>query len=415
MDEALQKVLNRLTDAALNRSILPVEGLTGPVCRIRGRECIVLCSNDYLGLASDPRLGEAARKAIDREGFGAGAARLVSGSKRAHHELEDALARFKGTEACLIFNSGYMANVGVLPALAGPGCAIFSDALNHASIIDGARLSKAEIQVFRHSDPEHLEGLLSEHTKGSRPQKGEDARPVRRLVVTEGVFSMDGDVSPLDRIAPLARRSGASLMVDDAHGTGVLGEGGRGTAAHLGVDHLIDVKMGTLGKALGAFGAYVCGSRTLIDYLINTCRSFIYTTGLPPSVAAAAREALRLLETEPERRERLHRNVSFLRENLRALGFNVRRDPTPIVPVIVGDARNTMKLAEDLLARGVLARGIRPPTVPEGTARIRVAVSAAHETPHLERALEAFESAGRSLGLLGGIVPSPATSGSPHG
>ncbi|MEE8111057.1 MAG: 8-amino-7-oxononanoate synthase [bacterium] len=410
MDEALQKILNRLRDAGLNRSILPVEGPTGPVGRIGGREAVVLCSNDYLGLASDPRLAEAAKKALDREGFGAGAARLISGSKEAHHDLEEALARFKGTEACLIFSSGYMANIGLLSALSGPGCLVYSDALNHASIIDGARLSKAEIQVFRHCDPDHLEELLSRESQNPSPSMPQDGRPVRRLVVTVGVFSMDGDVSPLDRIAPLARRLGASLMVDDAHGTGVLGEDGRGTAVHLGVDDLVDVRMGTLGKALGAFGAYVCGSRTLIDFLINACRAFIYTTGLPPSVAAAAREALRIVETEPERRERLHRNAAFLREGLRSLGFDVRQDPTPIIPVIVGDAQTTVRFAEELLERGIFARGIRPPTVPEGSGRIRATVSAAHETSHLERALDAFETTGRSLGLIGGKVSS--TSGS---
>lgn len=407
MEEALRKSLDRLREAGLLRSILPVEGPTGPAGRIGGRECLVLCSNDYLGLASDPRLAEAAKKAIDREGFGAGAARLVSGSKAAHHELEEALARFKGTEACLLFTSGYTANLGLLPALCGPGCVLFSDALNHASLIDGSRLSRAEVRVFRHNDPDHLEELLSEAARDPSLRPPEEGRPVRRLIVTEGVFSMDGDLSPLDRIAPLARRYGAALLVDDAHGTGVLGEGGKGTASRLGVEGLVDVSMGTLGKALGAFGAYVCGSRTLIDYLINTCRSFIYTTGLPPAVAAAAREALRIVEAEPERRERLRRNVSFLREGLRSLGFNVRRDETPIIPVIVGDARDALRLAGALLERGVFARAIRPPTVPEGTARLRTTVTAAHETRHLERALDAFEAAGRALGPPAGGRVSP--------
>jgi 8-amino-7-oxononanoate synthase len=398
MEERLKTLLERLAHAGLMRSILPVEGPTGPIGRIAGREAVVLCGNDYLGLASDPRLAEAAKKAMESEGFGAGSARLVSGAKRSHHDLEEALARFKGTEACLIFSSGYAANVGVIPALAGPGCVVYSDALNHASLIDGARLSRADVRVFRHNDPDHLEAFLAEPVENASP-----LFPAPRLVVTEGVFSMDGDLSPLDRIVPIARRFGASIMVDDAHGTGVLGEGGRGTASHFGVDPLIDVKMGTLGKALGASGAYVCGSRALIDYLINACRSFIYTTGLPPPVAAAAREALHIVETEPERIARLHRNIAFFREGLRSVGFDVPQDGTPIIPVIAGDADRTMKLAEGLLERGVFARAIRPPTVPEGTARVRATVSAAHEGVHLERALDAFEAAGRSLGLLGAV------------
>ena len=403
MDERLKTCLERLGHAGLLRSILPVEGPTGPIGRIAGRETVVLCGNDYLGLASDPRLAEAAKKAMESEGFGAGSARLVSGSRRAHHELEEALARFKGAEACLIFSSGYSANVGIISALAGPGCVVYSDALNHASLIDGARLSRAAVRVYRHNDPDHLEALLAEPVEDPS-----SLFPASRLVVTEGVFSMDGDLSPLDRIVPLARRFGASIMVDDAHGTGVLGEGGRGeggrgTASHFGVDPLIDVKMGTLGKALGAFGAYVCGSRALIDYLINACRSFIYTTGLPPAVAAAAREALRIVETEPERIARLHRNIAFFREGLRSAGFDVPPDGTPIFPVIAGDADRALRLAEDLLERGVFARAIRPPTVPEGTARVRATVSAAHEDVHLERALDAFEAAGRSLGLLGAV------------
>ncbi len=404
MEERLKTLLDQLARAGLMRSILPVEGPTGPIGRIAGREAVVLCGNDYLGLASDPRLAEAAKKAMESEGFGAGSARLVSGSKRSHHELEEALARFKGAEACLIFNSGYAANVGIIPALAGPGCTVYSDALNHASLIDGARLSRADVRVFRHNDPAHLEALLAKPVED--PPLPSPLFPAPRLVVTEGVFSMDGDLSPLDRIIPLARRFGASIMVDDAHGTGVLGEGGRGTASHFGVDPLIDVKMGTLGKALGAFGAYVCGSHALIDYLINACRSFIYTTGLPPPVAAAAREALRIVETEPERIARLHRNIAFFREGLRSVGFDVPQDGTPIIPVIVGDADRAMSLAEDLLERGVFARAIRPPTVPEGTARVRATVSAAHDDVHLERALDAFAAAGRSLGLLGAGVPS---------
>ena len=401
MEERLKTLLERIAHAGLMRSILPVEGPTGPTGRIAGREAVVLCGNDYLGLASDPRLAEAAKKAMDREGFGAGSARLVSGAKRSHHELEEALARFKGAEACLIFSSGYAANVGVLPALAGPGCVVYSDALNHASLIDGARLSRADVRVFRHNDPDHLEALLAEPVE----DPPSPLFPAPRLVVTEGVFSMDGDLSPLDRIVPIARRFGASIMVDDAHGTGVLGEGGRGrgTASHFGVDPLIDVKMGTLGKALGASGAYVCGSRALIDYLINACRSFIYTTALPPPVAAAAREALRIVETEPERIARLHRNIAFFREGLRSVGFDVPQDGTPIIPVIAGDADRAMKLAEGLLEHGVFARAIRPPTIPEGTARVRATVSAAHEGVHLERALDAFEATGRSLGLLGAV------------
>ena len=286
---------------------------------------------------------------------------------------------------------------------------IYSDALNHASIIDGARLSRANIRVFRHNDPEHLEKQLSD-VKGKYPKLNSD-KPVHQLIVTEGVFSMDGDIAPLDHIVSLARDHKAVIMVDDAHGTGVLGTGGRGTGNYFGVESFIDIKMGTLGKAFGSFGAYVCGSQIFIDYLINTCRSFIYTTSLPPAVAACAMEGLRIIESEPERIDRLQKNISFIREGLRAIGFPVQVTPTPIIPVVVGNAQKALALADGLFERGIFTRAIRPPTVPEGTSRIRVTVSAIHEKNQLEQALDAFEQTGRTLGLLPPSTSSAASFG----
>ena len=409
MDEKLKLFLRDLGSKEHRRSILPFERVTGTTGRLSGKEYIILCGNDYLGLANDRRLAEAANKTIAKQGFGTGSARLVSGSRTAHHELEQTLAHFKGTEACLLFNSGYTANIGVIQALTGAGGVIYSDALNHASIIDGAKLSRANIQVFRHNDPKHLKELLSD-VEGKYSKLDSD-KPVHLLVVTEGVFSMDGDIAQLDQIVPLARDHKSVIMVDDAHGTGVLGRGGRGTGNHFGVDPLIDIKMGTLGKAFGSFGAYVCGSQILIDYLINTCRSFIYTTSLPPAVATCAMEGLRIIEREPERIDRLLKNIAFFRKGLSAIGFPMQLDPTPIIPVVVGNAHKALALAEGLFERGVFARAIRPPTVPEGTSRIRVTVSATHKKNQLEKALDAFEQTGRTLGLL----TSPPSSATPFG
>jgi len=342
-----------------------------------GRRVLMLCSNNYLGLANHPAVVEAAQAAARDYGVGTGASRLISGSMRAHRELEQRLAAFKGTEAAVVFNSGYHANVGVVSALAGEGDLVCSDALNHASIIDGCRLSGARVAVYPHADMAALEAALH--------------RPARRkLIVTDSVFSMDGDIAPLQEIAALAERYGAMVMVDEAHATGVLGATGAGAVELLGVHDRITVQMGTLGKALGCFGAFVAGSRRLIDFLVNSARSLIYTTALPPPVMAAASAALTLLESEPERRARVLAHAARLRDGLRGLGYDVPFAGTPIVPVMIGDATQTMSLCERLLAAGIFVQGIRPPTVPAGTARLRATTMATHAVGDIDAAIAAF-------------------------
>ncbi|MGH7966497.1 MAG: 8-amino-7-oxononanoate synthase, partial [Candidatus Binatia bacterium] len=313
--------------------------------------------------------------------------RLISGSMELHRELEQRLATFKHAEAALVFPSGYHANIGVLSALMGPGDTIFSDALNHASIIDGCRLARAEIKVFRHCDMAHLAQLLAE-----------SATSGQRLIVTDSIFSMDGDIAPLADIVTLARRYQAWVMVDEAHGTGVFGRHGSGVVEELEAD--IEIQMGTLGKALGGAGAYVAGSQALIDWLINKARSFIYTTGIPPAVAASALAALDLVAQEPERRQCLWNNAALLQQGLQELGYQIGPTRSHILPVLIGEARQTMALAEALLRRGVFAQGIRPPTVPEGTSRLRVTPMATHTHEQLGQALEAFAAAGREVGVL---------------
>jgi 8-amino-7-oxononanoate synthase len=344
-----------------------------------------MCSNNYLGLATHPAVCEASRQAATNFGAGAGASRLISGSMRLHHTLEERLAVFKGTEAALLFNSGYHANIGTITALVGRDDAVFSDALNHASIIDGCRLSGARVCVYPHKDASALEELLA----------GTAAR--RRLVVTDSIFSMDGDVAPLAAICDVADRHGAMVMVDEAHATGVVGSRGAGVVEAAGLQDRVMVQMGTLGKALGTFGAFVAASRPIIDLLINTARSFIYTTALPPPVVAAALAALDIVTTEPERRQRLADNAAALRHGLDLGGFAQHTVPghtVPghIVPVLIGEADTTMRLSERLLAEGVFVQGIRPPTVPAGTARLRVTVMSTHTAEDIAFAVDTFRN-----------------------
>ena len=315
---------------------------------------------------------------MERYGFGSASARLVSGNTELHEELEERIARFKGTEAALVFNSGYAANTGIIPALAGEGDALFSDSLNHASIIDGCRLSRARTFVYRHGELDHLESLLRQH-----PSR-------RRLIVTDGVFSMDGDIAPLPGLVVLAERYDALLMVDDAHATGVLGSGGKGTAEHFGLEGRVPVQMGTLSKALGCFGAYVTGSRHLIRFLMHAARSFVYSTSLPPPVCAASIASLDAMAAEPWRRERLWRNRARLAEGLAVKGLGIGRSETPIVPVLVGDAGRALVVANRLYDEGIYAPSIRPPTVPAGSSRIRTTIMATHEDRHLDRVLDLF-------------------------
>lgn len=380
-EQTIHDELQAIKEASLYRRMRRVENDQGPTLVLDGREVINLSSNNYLGLANHPALGAAAKEAIDRYGCGSGASRLISGNMALHEELERRLAEFKDTDAALVFNSGFQANSGILATLAGSGDVIFSDALNHASIIDGCRLSRAETVVYGHGDLDELEAAL---------KRAGAAR--RRLIVTESIFSMDGDEAPLIGIAELAERYGAMVMVDEAHATGICGANGAGVVAKLGLGARVTVQMGTLGKALGGFGAYVAGSAALRELLINRCRSFIFTTALPPAVMAMALAAIELVQRQPERRETLWANQRYFSDGLRASGFDVGASASPILPLIIGDAGKCMRLSEGLLEKGIFAQGIRPPTVPPGTSRLRVTVMASHTREHLDRALAVFRA-----------------------
>jgi glycine C-acetyltransferase/8-amino-7-oxononanoate synthase len=385
--------LEELRDRGLHRRLRLVSGPQGPRVLLGGRPVLLLCSNNYLGFADHAKVRGAAAEAAMRWGAGAGASRLISGNMEPHRALESRLAEFKGYEAALLFGSGYLANTGTIAALAGKGEAVFSDALNHASIVDGCRLSRAETFVYRHRDLEHLAWGL-EQAQG---------RPA--LIVTDGVFSMDGDVAPLPELLELARRHGCRLMVDEAHATGAVGPGGRGSVAAAGLSGEVDVVVGTLGKALGSYGAYVCASDETVEFLINAARPFVFSTALPPASAAAALAALELLQAGPHRVERLQENAAALRAALVAEGLDPGDSETQIVPLEVGEAERTMELCELVLGRGVFAQGIRPPTVPEGSSRLRFTVMATHRVGELERAAKLVGGAARELGLLAASAP----------
>jgi 8-amino-7-oxononanoate synthase len=375
----LKARLESIKKAGLWRSLRRVDGPTGAEYVYNGKQVVGLCSNNYLGLAEHPALREAAIKAVEQYGAGSGASRLISGNLAIHEELESRLAKFKGTQAALLFNSGYHANVGIISALMGPDDLIYSDELNHASLIDGCRLSKATIRVYRHADTDHLDSLLREDEK----KKG------RRLVVTDSVFSMDGDVAPLPEIAAIARRYGAEVMVDEAHGTGIYGKNGRGTVDHFQLRGQIAIQMGTLGKSLGSFGAYVAGSKELIDFLVNRSRTFIFTTALPPAACGAALAALDILEKEPGRIAKLWTLTMQYRAALREAGLKPAGE-TPIVPITIGKAEDAVAVSEQLLEAGFHAQAIRPPTVPEGSSRLRTTVTAAHTEAQLKEAAAAI-------------------------
>jgi 8-amino-7-oxononanoate synthase len=383
----LQERLDELDSSGLRRRLRVVDGPQGPEVMLDGRPVLLLCSNNYLGLADHPRLRRAAADAALALGTSSGASRLISGSMSIHHELEDRLAEFEGTEAALLFGSGYLANTGAIAALARRGEVVFSDELNHASIIDGCRLAGAETFVYRHCDTDHLEW-------GLRRAAGSGA-----LIVTDGVFSMDGDIAPLDELAILARRHGCRLMVDEAHSTGCLGPGGRGSVAAAGLTDEVDLIVGTLGKALGGYGAYACGSREMTDFLINTARPFIFSTAPPPPAVAAACAALELLAESPGRVERLRTNSAAMREGLRAEGLSPIGSKTQIVPLVIGEAGDAMALCERLLEEGIFAQAIRPPTVPPGTCRLRLTVMATHRVADLRHAARRIGVAARELGL----------------
>jgi len=388
--------LAELRDKGLQRRLRLVDGPQGPRVLLEGREVLLLCSNNYLGLAEHPQVRRAAADAALRWGAGAGASRLISGNMEPHRRLERRLAAFKGYEAALLFGSGYLANSGTIAALAGRGEVVFSDELNHASIVDGCRLSRAETFVYRHRDNEHLAwGLERTHGKPA-------------LIVSDGVFSMDGDVAPLEDLVELARRYRCRLMVDEAHATGALGPGGRGSVAAAGLSEEVDLVIGTLGKALGSYGAYICASRELSEYLLNAARSFVFSTALPPPVLAAAEAGLGLLEAEPQRVERLRANATALRDGLAAEGLSPGGGESQIVPLEIGDAGRTMELCERLLERGIFAQGIRPPTVPAGSSRLRFTAMATHEEEELRQAAREVGAAARELGIATPAPRAPA-------
>jgi glycine C-acetyltransferase len=385
----LDAELNDLRERGLFRWPRLLEGPQEPIARYDGREVINLGSNNYLGLANHARLKAAARRAVDELGVGSGAVRTIAGNMAIHKELEDELARFKRTEATLLYQSGFTANAGTVAALLGKDDIIISDELNHASLIDGARLSGAEKKIYPHKDVAAARRLLQE-SRGGR----------HVLLITDGVFSMDGDIAPLSELVALAEEFGAIMMVDDAHASGVLGQHGRGTVDHFNLHGRVHVQVGTLSKAFAGQGGYVAGSRSLVDYLIHRARPLLFSTSHPPSVAASALAAVRLVQEEPELIERLWDNTRFFKKGLSQLGFNTGASETPITPVMVGDERATMDLSDRLFTAGVFALGITFPTVPKGKARIRTIVTAGHTRTHLQRALDAFERVGHELKLI---------------
>jgi 8-amino-7-oxononanoate synthase len=376
--EFLTEELHHLEEMGLYRRPLIIEGVEGPFVVIGGKRYLSFSSNNYLGLAGHPRIKEVAQRAIETYGWGSGASRLVSGTTTLHEALESALGVFKGQEAAIVFPTGYMANVGTICALVSRGDIVIGDRLNHASIVDACRQSGANFRVYPHKDMDKLGGILKRSSLYHR-----------RLIVTDSVFSVDGDLAPLTEIVELAKRYGAMTMVDDAHGTGVFGKRGRGALEHLGLEGKVDIQMGTFSKALGGMGGFVAGSRTLIEYLRNKSRAFIYTTALPPAACAAAMEGLRLLEEEPWRRETLWQNVSYMEKGLRDLGLNIRIE-SPIIPILLGEVKRALEVSRMLFEKGLLVPAIRPPTVPEGTSRLRISLMAGHEQGHLDRLLEAL-------------------------
>lgn len=382
----LNNELSALAAGDLLRRLVTHDGPQAAAISIAGRKYINFGSNDYLGLAADPRLATAARQALEEEGCGSGASPLVVGHARSHERLERRLSEFEETEAALVFNSGFAANVGAITALVGPGDAVFSDALNHASLIDGCRLSRAAVHVYPHGDWRAVEKLLAE-TTGAR----------RRLIVTDSLFSMDGDLAPLVELAGVAQRHGCMLLVDEAHATGVLGRHGRGACELLGIERQVSVRIGTLSKALGCAGGFVCGRRSLTEWLVNRARTYVFSTALPPSIAAAAIAALNIVRDEPWRREQLLVRSRRLADGLRGHGWNVGPTESQIIPVFVGDSRRALDLSAALAERGMWVPAIRPPSVPPGAARLRISLSYGHGEESLEKLLNAAQE------LAGGV------------
>ena len=387
--------LNELRAKGTHFNLRVLDDEQAPVCTFDGKKVINLASNNYLGLTTHPKLREAALAATRKYGVGSGAVRTIAGTMKIHMELEEKIARFKNVESCVVFQSGFTANAGTVSAILGKEDFIISDELNHASIIDGARLSRAKILVFRHKDVSHAE----EHLVSVKDQPG------RKLLITDGVFSMDGDIGALPGLCELAEKYGAIMMVDDAHASGVLGRNGRGTVDHFHLHGRVDIQVGTLSKAIGALGGYVCGSHDLIDFLYHRARPFLFSTSHPPSVAATCIAAFDVLEQEPERIEKLWENTRFWKKELGGLGFNIGgvntpTSETPITPIIIGDGKLTMDFSRELFKEGVFGTGIAFPTVPEGKARIRTIMTSTHTQQELEQALEVLKRVGKRMGIL---------------
>jgi glycine C-acetyltransferase len=382
----------------LYRPLRVMSSAQGPIVVVDGAEVISLSSNDYLGLTHHPRLRQAALNAVQEFGAGSGAVRTIAGTMNLHEELERDLAEFKGTEAVLTFQSGFTANTGVIPTITGEQDLIVSDALNHASIIDGMRLSKAPRKVYPHADLEGLRAVLKEAREQGRDGNGEPYRLI--LVVTDGVFSMDGDIAPLPGIVEAAEEANAAVFVDDAHASGVLGRNGRGSVDHFGLHGRVAIQVGTLSKAVGVLGGYVAGSQDLRDILVQRARPFLFSTSHPPAVAAACREAIRVMQDEPELIERLWANTRRFKTELASLGFDIGVSETPITPVMMGDPDTAGRFSQRLFEQGVFAQPVVYPTVAMDKARIRTIVTAAHSDAQLDRSLEAFAVAGRELGLV---------------
>jgi glycine C-acetyltransferase len=390
----LSDQLNELKNKGTYFRLRVLEDEQAPKCTFDGKHVINLASNNYLGLTTHPKLREAALEATRKFGVGSGAVRTIAGTMKIHMELEEKIARFKNVQASVVFQSGFTANSGTVSAVLGKDDFIISDELNHASIIDGARLSKARILVFRHKDVAHAEEQL----------KSVVNQPGRKLLITDGVFSMDGDIAPLPALCDLAEKYGAIMMVDDAHASGVLGKNGRGTIDHFGMHGRVDIQVGTLSKAIGALGGYVCGTRDLIEFLYHRGRPFLFSTSHPPSVAATCIAAFEVLEQEPERIEKLWENTRYFKKELGNLGFdiggrNTPRSETPITPIITGEGRLAMEFSRELFKEGVMATGIAFPTVPEGKARIRTIMSATHTREELGKALQVLGRVGKRLGI----------------
>ena len=390
LDAFLSEELAALRQKHLFRHLRVLEGQQLPQACFDGHSVINLSSNNYLGLNTHPRLVEAAKRATETFGVGSGAVRTIAGTMQIHLELEEAIARFKHVEASVVFQSGFTANAGTVSSILGKGDLIISDELNHASIIDGCRLSRAEIRIFPHKDLDRLEDILKETASFQG----------KKLLITDGVFSMDGDIAPLPALVELGERYGAILMVDDAHSSGVLGSNGRGTVDHFNLHGRVDIQVGTLSKAIGSLGGYVCGSRKLIDFLYHRARPFLFSTSHPPAIAASCLEAFEVLQDEPQWIESLWKNTRFFKAGLERLGFNTGQSETPITPIIVGKGDLAMRFSDELFANGVFAQGIGFPTVPEARSRVRTIVTATHTEEQLQHALDVMGRVGRQLGIV---------------